>query len=117
MSVGVKYDQGKAPISLIPVEAILGEADVFDYGAKKYGKHNFRLGMDHSRVLDAALRHILALVSGEDLDAETGKPHWAHARCCLAMYAYMQAKRVGKDDRYHKILEEMNKETQETKND
>ncbi len=97
---GVKYDQGKAPISLIPVEAILGEADVFGFGATKYGRHNFRKGMDHSRVLDAALRHILAIVNGEDLDPESGKPHWAHARCCLAMYAFYQSNNVGNDDRY-----------------
>lgn len=109
MSEGIKYDQGKPSISLIPVEALLGEAEVFDFGAKKYGKHNFRLGMNHTRVLDAALRHILAIVRGEDLDPETGKPHWAHARCCLSMYAYFQAAGVGKDDRYHKLLEEMKK--------
>ena len=97
---GVKHDNGKAPISLIPVEAILGEADVFAFGAKKYGKHNFRLGMEHTRVLDAALRHVLAILKGEDVDPESGKPHWAHARCCLAMYAYYQTNQVGKDDRY-----------------
>lgn len=98
----LKYDSGKAPISLIPVEAILGEADVFAFGAKKYGRHNFRLGMDHSRVLDAAMRHLLAIVNGEDIDPESGKPHWAHARCCLAMYAFYQTNNVGNDDRYKK---------------
>lgn len=97
---GIKHDQGKAPISLIPVEAITGEAEVFAFGAQKYGRHNFRKGMDHSRVLDAALRHILAIVNGEDTDPESGKPHWAHARCCLAMYAFYQQRGVGNDDRF-----------------
>jgi hypothetical protein len=97
---GIKHDAGKSPISLIPVEAIIGEADVFAFGAQKYGRHNFRLGMDHTRVLDAAMRHLLAIVGGEDVDPESGKPHWAHARCCLAMYAYYQVKNVGTDDRY-----------------
>lgn len=97
---GIKHDAGKAPISLIPVEAIIGEADVFGFGAKKYAKHNFRKGMDHSRVLDAAMRHLLAIVNGEDLDPESGLPHWAHARCCLAMYAFFQTNGVGVDDRY-----------------
>lgn len=100
MSGGIKHDQGKAPISLIPIEAIIGEAEVFGFGAKKYGRHNFRKGMAHSRVLDAALRHILAIVNGEELDPESGKPHWAHARCCLAMYAFYQSAGVGEDDRY-----------------
>ncbi|CAB4200404.1 hypothetical protein UFOVP1351_40 [uncultured Caudovirales phage] len=97
---GVKHDAGKPPISLIPAEAIFGEAKVFAFGAGKYGKHNFRLGMDHTRVLDAAMRHILAIVRGEDVDPESGEPHWAHARCCLAMYAYYQTNSVGTDDRY-----------------
>lgn len=97
---GVKHDSGKPSISLIPAEAIIGEAEVFDFGAKKYGRHNFRLGMDHTRVLDAAFRHLLAIMNGEDIDKESGKPHWAHARCCLAMYAYYQTNNVGTDDRF-----------------
>lgn len=106
MSEGKKYDQGKAPISLIPVEALIEQAKVFDFGAKKYGRHNFRLGMDHTRVLDAALRHILAIVNGEDNDPESGLPHYAHALCCLSMYGYFKANNVGKDDRAKAFLEE-----------
>lgn len=98
--VGVKHDQGKAPVSLIPVEAIMGMADVFAFGAKKYGRHNFRAGFDHSRALDAALRHILAIINGEDIDPESGKPHWAHALCSLSMYAYFKVRNIGLDDRY-----------------
>lgn len=97
---GTKADSGKPPVSLTPVEAILGEAEVFAFGAKKYGRHNFRLGFEHTRALDAALRHILAILNGEDLDPESGLPHWAHARCSLAMYAYMVTNNVGQDDRY-----------------
>jgi hypothetical protein len=109
---GIKYDNGKAPISLIPVEAILAEAQAFDYGAKKYAKHNFRLGMDHTRVLDAAMRHILAIVAGEDTDPESGLPHYAHARACLGMYAYFVTNNAGTDDRYGKYLEEILKSKQ-----
>ncbi len=108
MSTGIKHDQGKPSISLIPVEAIIEEARAFDFGAKKYGRHNFRLGMDHTRVLDAALRHILAIVRGEDVDPESGLKHWAHARACLGMYAYFQSNGVGKDDRYKEFLQEAN---------
>jgi hypothetical protein len=100
MSEGIKHDQGKAPISLVPAVAILGMAKVFAFGAKKYGRHNFRKGMDHSRVLDAAGRHILAIMNGEDTDPESGEPHWAHALCCLAMYAFYATAKVGTDDRY-----------------
>lgn len=97
---GVKFDQGKPSITLIPVEFLLGIAEVFGFGAQKYGKHNYRKGMDHSRILDAMGRHYLAIVRGEDLDPESGKPHWAHLGCCVAMYAYYQVTGKGKDDRY-----------------
>lgn len=97
---GKKYDTGKPPISLIPVEAILEEAEVFGFGKTKYGAHNFRLGMEYSRILDALMRHTLAIVNGEDLDPESGLPHRAHARCCLSMLTYFQRNNVGTDDRY-----------------
>ncbi len=103
-SAGVKHDTGKAPLSLIPTVALTGMAKVFAFGAKKYGRHNFRKGMDHSRVLDAAGRHILAIMDGEDIDPESGEPHWAHALCSIAMYAYMKVAGVGLDDRYKPTL-------------
>jgi hypothetical protein len=97
---GVKHDTDKPMVTLIPVEFILGVARVFTFGAKKYGKHNFRAGMDHSRILDALGRHYLAIINGEDIDPESGEPHWAHLGCCVAMYAYYKVTGKGKDDRY-----------------
>lgn len=84
-TVGIKHDSGKPPISLIPRQAIEGEAQVMAFGAGKYGKNNWRHGIAYSRLIDAAMRHILAIADGEDNDPETGLPHAAHARCCLAM--------------------------------
>lgn len=101
MAEGKKFDQGKAPITLIPTVALLGMAKVFDFGAKKYGRHNFRAGITYSRLLDAAFRHLLAYQEGEDLDPESGHPHWAHALCCIAMLAFMTTRKGEWDDRYH----------------
>lgn len=83
--VGVKHDDGKPPISLIPRRAIEEEARVFGFGADKYGKGNWRGGLLYSRLIDAALRHVLAFADGENNDPESGLPHTAHARACLAM--------------------------------
>ena len=95
-----KNDTGKPPIGLIPRSALLEEARVLDFGAKKYDLHNWRKGMDHSRLTDAALRHILAYIDGEDNDPETGISHLAHARCSLGFLIEYQQKKLGKDDRY-----------------
>jgi hypothetical protein len=59
------------------------------FGATKYSKNNWRNGIAYSRLIDAALRHILAYSSGEDFDLETGLSHAAHARCCLGMLLEM----------------------------
>lgn len=102
---GVKHDAGKAPISLIPAEYIEGTAAVFGFGAKKYGAHNFREGISHSRLVDAVLRHIMAMLRGEVLDPESGLPHLHHASCSLAMLDYMQQRFPGLNDIYEQIKE------------
>lgn len=96
---GVKFDLGKPPLSLLPRAALEAEAQVLAYGANKYGRDNWRLGMDHSRLLDACLRHIVAYAEGEDIDPESGLPHLAHARCSLGFLLHYRAAGVGKDDR------------------
>ena len=98
--VGVKFDAGKPPLSLVSRVALEEEARVMDFGAKKYGRDNWRKGMDFSRLTDAALRHIYAFADGEDKDKETGLSHLAHARCCLAFLLEYEGKKLGKDDRF-----------------
>ena len=99
-SYAKKNDTGKPPVGLIPRSALLEEARVLEFGAKKYGLHNWRKGMDRSRLTDAALRHLLAYIDGEDNDPETGISHLAHARCSLGFLIEYQQKKLGKDDRY-----------------
>lgn len=96
----IKFDGGKPPIALISRLALEEEARVMAYGEKKYGTHNWRAGMDYSRLLDASLRHILAYADGEDKDPETGLSHLAHARCCLAFLSEYEQRGVGNDNRY-----------------
>lgn len=95
-----KFDSGKPPVGLIPQQALLAEARVMAFGAEKYGRDNWRKGMDWSRLTDAALRHLLAFIDGETLDPETGLPHLAHVRCCTAFLLTYAAQNLGRDDRY-----------------
>lgn len=105
MSEGKKFDNGKPDPSLIPSEFIMGVASVFSFGASKYGKHNFRLGFEHSRALAAAIRHIYAILAGEEIDPESGLPHIYHAGCSLAMYDYMRNKHPKKND-VHELVKD-----------
>ena len=99
-ATGLKYDSGKAPLSLLDGDWLLGVARVLDFGKKKYAAHNWRQGIAISRLLDAALRHILAFNGGEDIDPESGLPHLDHASCCLMFAAGMMRTRPDLDDRY-----------------
>ena len=83
-SIGKKFDQGKPRFSLIPQEPLQDVMSVLEFGANKYGANNWnKVENPQQRYLDAAMRHIMAWQSGELLDEESGKPHLAHAQCCL----------------------------------
>ncbi len=96
---GVKHDAGKPRMSLIPRAALEAEAAVMGFGATKYGVAQWKNGFDYSRLLDAALRHIVAFADGEDNDAESNINHLAHARANLAMLLHQVQHGTGKDDR------------------
>ncbi len=99
-TAATKHDAGKPPLSIIPMSALELEARVFDFGAKKYSRNNFRKGFCHTRLIDAALRHIYAFNEGQDNDVESSLSHLGHARCCLAMLIEGIANGNGTDDRY-----------------
>lgn len=96
---GIKHDTGKPPLSLISYESLIGEARALEYGAGKYGKNNYKLGMDWSRLLDAAMRHISAFAHGESNDPESSLSHLFHAKASLGMLIYYVENELGKDDR------------------
>jgi hypothetical protein len=97
-----KHDGAKPPISLCPAEGLRLMALAMGYGAKKYGAHNYRLGMAVSRLYSAALRHLVSDLEGERIDPESGQPHLAHALASLAMAAQTLKDHPSLDDRYKK---------------
>jgi hypothetical protein len=97
---GRKDDGGKAPLDLLSSLWLFGVAQVLGFGAKKYAAHNWRKGIKQSRLIAAALRHLLAFNDGESFDPESQLCHLLHASCCL-MFAYeMFLTRPDLDDRY-----------------
>ena len=81
---GVKHDQGKPMMGLLPFDSLEIVSEVLGYGARKYDRDNWKKVPDAvSRYEDAMLRHISAYKKGEMLDSESGLPHLAHACCCL----------------------------------
>jgi len=97
---GKKYDDGKAPMGLLPRVALLDTAKVLAFGAAKYGRDNWKQGLKWTRLSDAALRHLYAFIDGEDDDEESGLPHLAHCMCCLMFLSWHTRHRKNLDDRY-----------------
>lgn len=100
MSDGVKNDAEKIQLELLSTRWLLGVGQVLTFGAKKYAAHNWRKGLQRSRLLGAVLRHIVAYLGGEDLDPETGLLHLHHASCCLMFASELHETRPDLDDRY-----------------
>jgi hypothetical protein len=104
MSGGIKHDNGKPRISLIPREALEGAAKALTFGANKYNAHNFKKGIEYSRLVDAVMRHLIAWVDGEDNDLESGLSHLDRALASLSMLKYMEVNKTEMDDRYKKEI-------------
>lgn len=89
VATGLRYDEGKNRLELIPVEWIWGLGDVLTQGAKKYADRNWEQGMLWSKMVGCALRHTFKFVIGERYDAETGCHHLAMAAWnLLALMSY-----------------------------
>jgi hypothetical protein len=80
--IGVK----KPPIGLIPPAGLIQCAAAMKLGASKYGPYNWRASKVAAMVyVDAALRHLLSYIDGEDVDEESGASPLAHVMACCAI--------------------------------
>jgi hypothetical protein len=78
--------EAKPKISSTPTIGIREMGKVFELGAKKYGRYNWRLHTVSATVYyDAAWRHLSAWFDGEDIDPESGVPHLAHVMACMTI--------------------------------
>ena len=95
------YDEGKEPLAWLPWAAINELSKVQMYGHNKYKDfNNYRKGMEVSRNLSCALRHICSYLVGNDRDSESGCSHLAHALCRIAFVLQNIHDGVEIDDRY-----------------
>lgn len=92
-------------LSTIDPLALIELGKVSSFGAQKYESFNYVRGYDWTLSADAAFRHLLAFLAGEDLDPESGLPHTAHfAWHGLALTTFL-LRGVGTDTRVETVLE------------
>lgn len=99
MSEGVKHDQEKNRLELIPPELLFAVGEILTFGAKKYADRNWENGMKWGRVFGALMRHLWSWWKKDNIDAETGKSHLWHAACCIAFLITYEQRKIGEDDR------------------
>lgn len=90
---GTKHDAGKLDLTLMPKAAIESAVRALAYGANKYGRDNYKKGIDETRIKAALLRHLFADIDGEQVDSESGLQHLDHVAACVAMWAFMRGKK------------------------
>ena len=95
-SVGIK----KAPMSTVSGPAMAEVGVAMLEGARKYGRHNYRVsGIKSSVYYDAAMRHLMAWWEGEDIDPDSGLSHITKAQACLMVLRDAQISGMENDDR------------------
>jgi len=97
---GMKHDQHKLPMHLLDRTALEAVAGALQHGAIKYAPENWRNGVEYTRLISSAMRHLHALNDCEDYDIESGHLHAAHAICQLMFLIWMMKCRPDLDDRW-----------------
>lgn len=80
--LGIKKPQ----LSLLPPAGIIHGALAMTNGAMKYGPYNFRdKKIQYMIYIDAMLRHLMALLDGEDIAEDSGVHHLGHINANTAI--------------------------------
>lgn len=95
---GLRYNEGKNQLELIPPEWIWALGMVLTRGAAKYEERNWEKGMKWSFVFGSMMRHMLKLACGEMYDPETGCHHAAHIAWNGLAYMSYHLRGVGTND-------------------
>lgn len=81
-----RFNNGKPPLDLLPLDMFTGLARVLEMGEKKYGRNNWRKGAPSTEQIASLLRHLQPIMEvlnadkGADFlfDSESKLPHVDH---------------------------------------
>ncbi len=85
-----RFNTGKKKWSLVHFKSLDPMVDVLEFGAKKYSADNWKAGLDKKEVLESMMRHLAALMDGEEIDPESNLPHIGHIQCNAMFYEYFR---------------------------
>lgn len=93
-SIGTKIDT-----DLVPFELIVAAAVGLGLGEHKYAARNFEKGLSYRSLINSIERHCKSLKDGEELDADTGIPHYMLIASSTAMLVHNVMQGVVVEDR------------------
>jgi hypothetical protein len=97
----------KAPISVVPAPVIAEIGLGMLEGARKYGRHNYRVaGIRYSVYYDASMRHLMAWWEGQDADPDSGLSHITKALCTLVVLRDAMLSGKFTDDRPPRVFDD-----------
>lgn len=81
-----RFNKGKPPLDLLPLDLLTGLSRVLEMGEQKYGRNNWRKGAPAKEQIASMLRHLQPIMEalnadkGTDFlyDTESGLPHVDH---------------------------------------
>ncbi len=78
MKEGAKYDKGKLRWTLMPWDVLEEIVKVYEHGARKYERDNWKKMEDPNRYTDALIRHLAEYLKGNQIDEESGDDKLYH---------------------------------------
>jgi hypothetical protein len=100
----------------VPTTALLHLMGAMANGAKKYGPYNWRdQNVSASIYYDAAMRHLMAWIDGQDIAEDSGVHHLGHVMACCAIILDAEAQGTLNDNRpvkgkFSELIEKMTSE-------
>lgn len=82
-----RFNAGKPQLSLVFEfrRALEGAARGLEEGVEKYGRSDWQKGMPIETCIDSLGRHLVAYMSGEEIDPASGLPHLDKLLCNALM--------------------------------
>jgi hypothetical protein len=90
MEEALRYNAGKGKWSLVDYQSLMPMVKVLEFGALKYSPDNWKKGLNRKEILESMMRHLAALMDGEECDQESTIAHMGHIQCNAMFYNYHQ---------------------------
>ena len=91
---GAKFSEGKPDYTLLPLKALEGTIRVLEHGLVKYARDNWKkVPEGEHEYLKAMFRHLADILDGEEIDPDSGLPHWNHVMCNALFISWFRKQR------------------------